>query len=115
MEKKFPWLKPSTKNPHKAVCHKCRVELTAEITPIKFHKKSVKHVQNCASHSTSKTMTELFASAKGQTSRSDAAKAAEIKLTTWMMEHNISFRASDHLCDVLRAVFLIQKIPETLR
>ncbi|MPC26227.1 Zinc finger protein 862 [Portunus trituberculatus] len=114
-EKKFPWLKPSTKNPLKAVCHKCKVELTAEITPIKLHEKSAKHVQYCAAPSTSKTITELFASAKGQPSRSDAAKAAEIKLTAWMMEHNISFRASDHLCDVLKDSFPDSEITRNLK
>lgn len=114
-EKKFPWLKPSKKNPYKAVCHKCNVELTAEITPIKLHEKSAKHIQNCAAPSTSRTIAEAFASAKGQTSKSDAVKAAEIKLTAWMMEHNISFRAADHLCDVLKDCFPDSEITRNLK
>lgn len=114
-EKKFPWLKPSVKNPYKAVCHKCNVELTAEITPIKLHEKSAKHIQNCAAPSTSRTIAEAFASAKGQTSKSDAVKAAEIKVTAWMMEHYISFRAADHLCDVLKDCFPDSEITRNLK
>ena len=84
-EKEFPWLRPSTKDACKALCTKCGVEITAQLTTIKLHEKSGKHQSMCATSTSTKTIAEAFATAHAHTSKGDSVKAAEIKLTAMMV------------------------------
>ncbi|KAK4325380.1 hypothetical protein Pmani_004037 [Petrolisthes manimaculis] len=107
-EKQFQWIKSSKKDAHKAMCGKCDVEMSAQITTLKLHQKSEKHKKNCGP-STSRTIVEAFAGTSStQHNKSDAIKNAEIKLVAMMMEHNMSFRTADHMADVLKDFSLIQ-------
>ena len=102
-EKEFPWLRPSKNDSCKAQCKRCGVEITAQLTTIKLHEKSVKHQNMLATTSSTKTIAEAFTSA--QSSKGDSVKAAEIKLTAMMVEHNLSFRTADHLSDVMKKCY----------
>ncbi|KAK3891097.1 hypothetical protein Pcinc_005000 [Petrolisthes cinctipes] len=104
-EKLFPWIKPSKKDAHIATCGKCHVEISAQITTLKLHQKSEKHKKNRAPSASQTIVEALVGTRSNQHDKSDAVKNAEIKLVAMMMEHNISFRAADHMADVLKECF----------
>ncbi|XP_063853333.1 uncharacterized protein LOC135096048 isoform X1 [Scylla paramamosain] len=115
-EKQFPWVGPAKKDACKAMCLICSVEITAQLTTLKLHENTAKHKKMCAP-SSSKILMESFTSARGdnETSKSDSVKAAEIRLTAFMVEHNISFRVADHLCEVLKGCFSDSAIAKELK
>ena len=117
-EKQFPWVRPSKKDAYKAMCLNCNAEVTAQVTTLKLHENTAKHKKMCATApSSSKTLMESFTSARAdsETSKSDSVKSAEIRLTAFMMEHNLSFRAADHLCEVLKGCFPDSTIAKELK
>ncbi|XP_063853225.1 uncharacterized protein LOC135095989 [Scylla paramamosain] len=115
-EKQFPWVGPAKKDACKAMCLICSVEITAQLTTLKLHENTAKH-KKMRAPSSSKILMESFTSARGdnETSKSDSVKAAEIRLTAFMVEHNISFRVADHLCEVLKGCFSDSAIAKELK
>lgn len=69
----------------------------------------------CATSNSTKTIAEAFVSAQGHSSKGDSLKAAEIKLTAMMVEHNTSFRMADHLCDVIKECFPYSTIAKEVK
>ena len=115
-EKQFPWVRPSKKDAYKAMCLNCNAEVTAQVTTLKLHENTAKH-KKMSAPSSSKKLMESFTSARAdcETSKNDSVKVAEIRLTAFMMEHNISFRVADHLCEVLKCCFFDSTIAKELR
>lgn len=74
----------------------CGEEISAQITPIKLHDKSIKH-KKLSAPSTSRKIYEGFANGEIKKSKRDAVKNAEIKLTAFMVEYNVFFRTADYL------------------
>lgn len=69
-----------------------------------MHEKNIKQ-KKLSAPLTPRKISEAFASGEVKKSKSDVVKIAEIKLTSFMVEHNVSFRAADHLCDVVTDCF----------
>ena len=84
---------------------KSGVEITAQLTTIKLHEKCGKHQNMYATSSSTKTIVQAFTSPQGHSNKGDSVKAAEIKLTAMMFDHNISSRRADHLCDIIKEYF----------
>lgn len=96
----------------KAFCRACHTSMTSEISVIKNHSKSAKHLIKVKQ--TSKTnITEMFK--KAEKPIETQIKNAELKLTGFLTEHNISFRCADHLTDVLKECFPDSKIANGIK
>lgn len=95
------WLLPVETDPFKAKCKVCNIIMVGELTNIKMHGKGVKHMQNCKQ--LKKPISTFFKTAPSNLN-TDVSKA-EIKLSAFIAEHNISFMAMDHLSDLLKDIF----------
>lgn len=95
------WIAKIPGNRKRAYCNVCRVDLSAEISALKRHSRSASHMKR-REH----PPVDHEAEEEG-TSQTDTDKIAraEIKLATFMAEHNISFNTADHLVDVLKDIF----------
>ncbi|XP_063890379.1 uncharacterized protein LOC135116761 [Helicoverpa armigera] len=110
------WLQPDLKNPKKAKCAYCpSSSLVAEITNLKSHAESKKHLRNKPGSSglQSQKLTS-FGFKTGITQINKQKDRAEIKLAAFFAEHNIAFSVADHLTDLLKEIIpdstLVQEI-----
>lgn len=79
----------------------CKCDIAAEISTIKRHRNSMHHITNVAQHVAQPAQPQ--AEAAGDLP--DKVTRAEVKLTTFLAEHNISFNSIDHLTDLLKDIF----------
>ncbi|CAG9828339.1 unnamed protein product [Diabrotica balteata] len=86
----------------KARCRACNVEFTAEINMIINHAKSLKHALKVKSLPNT-TITAMFN--KPESSLQTQSKVAEIKITGFFTEHNISFNSADHITNLIKSCF----------
>lgn len=84
------WIKPVNNNPYKAFCCYCNVTLATEIISINKHCETLKHIRNSKVIKNVPTINECFKNSK-LSPLSDKVKIAEIKISGFIAEHNISF------------------------
>lgn len=106
------WLKRVPHNPYKARCKLCNQEYTADISVLHLHRKTDKHLNNEKPlKKTSMQMAQFVQRGDGSGDPLEtAAKIAEIKIAGFCAEHNIAYKALDHLSDLLKSCFLDSKI-----
>lgn len=109
------WLRPVDKDPCKAYCSSCNATMVAELTSIKRHSQGYKHINkliNTASTSgTQPTLNTFFS----KDSRFDnEVKELEISLCSFFVEHNISYRAMDHLSNLLKSKITDSKLVKNI-
>lgn len=92
----------------KARCRACNLEFNAEVTVIKNHSKSTKHTQKMKSVQKTSIVNMLN---KPDTSQTQT-KVAEIKITAFLAEHNISLNSADHLNNLIKSCFPDSKIAQ---
>ncbi|KAJ8964622.1 hypothetical protein NQ317_012440 [Molorchus minor] len=108
------WLTEATgRNSGKAFCRACNTIVTAEITVIKKHSKSAKHVRMVKGIPKT-NISDMFKKVENRP-LDVQIKYAEIKLTGFLTEHNISFRCVDHLTDILKECFPDSKIAKNIK
>lgn len=73
-----------------------------EITTLKRHAITEKHLQNVSLFKKTKPISKVFSLKPVKTSHSKKVKAAEIVLSGFFVENNISFRLVDKLISVLK-------------
>ncbi|KAI4455425.1 hat family dimerization domaincontaining protein-related [Holotrichia oblita] len=100
-EKTYTWLRPSNTKPNFAHCNICIENLTPEITVIKNHSRSKKHMRASKQLKKQPTITSYVENNQPKYK----AREAEIKLVGYITEHNIPFSAIDHLTDLLKSIF----------
>ncbi|KAK5648347.1 hypothetical protein RI129_003239 [Pyrocoelia pectoralis] len=93
----------------KARCRACNATFVAEISVVKNHAKSAKHLLKIKAMPTTSSVADLFKK-KVDTSEDKQIKRAEIKLAAYLTEHNISFNSVDHLTSVIKECFPDSKI-----
>ncbi|CAH1114758.1 unnamed protein product [Psylliodes chrysocephalus] len=93
----------------KVRCRACNLEFTAELTVIKNHAKSLKHALKVKALPNT-TITAMFN--KPETSLQTQSKIAEIKITGFLTEHNISFNSAEHLTSLIKSCFPDSKIAQ---
>ncbi|XP_031334601.1 zinc finger BED domain-containing protein 5-like [Photinus pyralis] len=104
------WLVKS-KEGEKARCRACNAEFTAEITVIKNHAKSSKHILKIKA-APNTTIASMLNKRENEISLQTQSKAAEIKITGFLSEHNISFNSADHLTNLIKSCFPDSKIAQ---
>lgn len=94
------WLQPAKDDDTKAYCCYCKLKLVSEITTLKKHLKSFKHVENAKSITGTKpnALSNMLQQVNPNKEQVDKVKRAEIFLS----EHNISFNTADHMTKVLK-------------
>ncbi|CAK1583027.1 unnamed protein product [Parnassius mnemosyne] len=106
------WLKPGP-NEFKAKCFICDSILTAEIGVLKMHANRQKHLDAMKMlPSTSKQVSTMasFVTKKIPTN----VQNAEVKLTGFLVEHNLAFKTADHLTELLKSIFPDSKIAQQI-
>lgn len=104
------WLLPVETDAFKAKCKVCNIIMVGELTNIKMHGKGIKHLQNCKQ--LKKPISTFFKTAP--TNLNTDVSKAEIKLSGFIAEHNVSFMAMDHLSDLLKEIFPDSKIAQEI-
>jgi hypothetical protein len=109
------WLKPVENNNFKAKCIKCNVTFVSELSTIKYYSKGTKHLNLIKSAPPKSTlmMTNFTSFEKDDLDKD--VKIAEIKLTGYLAEHNISFNSIEHLEGLLKSIFPDSKICQKIK
>lgn len=84
--------------------------MVGELTKIKMHGKGIKHEQNCKQ--LKKPISTFFK--KAPTHLNADVSKAEIKLSAFIAEHNVSFMAMDHFSDLFKDIFPDSKITQQI-
>lgn len=81
--------------------------MLSTLTVIRNHSKTKKHLQNVAARkaTSSKTLEKFVQSQHIPNKKDIQIKEAEIKICSFIAEHNIAFKAIDHLEGVLKNIF----------
>lgn len=100
---------------YRAKCSKCQVTFISELTSIKNHAKSMSHkiaVKNTPLGSQS--CMSSFVNRKSDPI-DEQVKIAEIKLASFLAEHNIAFLVIDHLEPLLKSIFPDSEICQKIK
>ena len=95
------WLAPVRRNCYRAFCKVCDKELIAGLSELKKHQESKKHQSKEATVKKTRSIAEMVTT----DTVSEQVKQAEIKMATFVVEHNLPFAVMDHLSDVVKDVF----------
>jgi hypothetical protein len=108
------WLCAIKGQPHEALCRVCKKEMTAVVTTLQKHASTAYHKEqiNRLQIPSSSRIDCLF---RAQQESSDPVKEAELKLASFIAEHNLSFNLMDHLSDLLPRLFPDSKIAADVR
>lgn len=110
------WLKRDPDNPYKGKCRHCNVNFTVEIAVIRNHAKSRTHQTKIGSVSKQPSLNTFVQQAQNDdTSAGTSVKRAEIKMSAFMVNHNISYRVMDHLSSLIKDCFPDSKILQNLQ
>lgn len=99
------WLEPDPEDPFKAGCRLCKIGFTAELSVIKKHKGTARHVKNAKVVKTNRNIFHTFLGTNKTTKEEDIVKKTEIEICGFLSEHNIPFRVIDHLEAALKNWF----------
>lgn len=107
-----PWLAPDPKDTAKAVCKWCTSSLVADITLIKKHRDTNKHLKELKQRQNipPNAMHRFLTSNNKENDFDLNVKDAEIKLCAFLAAHNIPFSAIDDLIPCLKSAFPDSKI-----
>lgn len=98
----------------RAQCVICKVKFVSELSNVRKHAISAKHKSNTKlTESTNSTLLQNFVQNPNH-AKNDGVMEAEIKLCGFFVEHNIPFRAMDHLSPLLARLFPDSKIAKEL-
>lgn len=106
------WLCRDPVTEDKAKCKVCNVSFVSDLSNVKRHDKSESHIKNMksVSFSSQRNLSSFLIKEDHLTSVDKLAHVAEIKFAGFLAEHNISFKAMDHLQDVIKQSFPDSKL-----
>lgn len=113
MRSKFIAIDIFLENSLRAKCIACNTEFQADITIIKNHNKSSKHLKSVKKLGSSQPRidTSFFKTNDAQ----EKVTRAEIKLAAFISEYNLPMRLSDHLTPLLKDIFPDSKIAKEIQ
>lgn len=103
------WLLPVHNNKLSAKCKLCVSEMTAELSVIKKHAKTKKHISSVNSIGTRQNSMTSFIN-NDQLKLVEQTIKIEILLCSFISEHNLPFNISDHLVKTCKAAFPDSKV-----
>lgn len=103
------WLLPEHNNKLSVKCKLCVSEMTAELSVIKKHAKTKKHISSVNSIGTRQNSMISFIN-NDQLKLVEQTKMAEILLCSFISEHNLPFNISDYLVKTCKAAFPDSKV-----
>ncbi|KAF0716626.1 Uncharacterized protein FWK35_00027304, partial [Aphis craccivora] len=106
------WLRPDKNSVTNATCIICNITLATEISSLNRHVNSKKHKTNSLSVSNSSSIVQALK--PKITPLSKKVKNAEIKITAFLAEHNISFNTMDHFSDLIKTCFPDSEIAKNI-
>lgn len=108
------WLKPGP-DELKVKCTACDCILTAEIGVLKTHANRQKHIDALRRlPSTSRQVSAMASFVKKNEPQDVQIQTAEVKLTGFLVEHNLAFKTVDHLTEMLKEIFPDSKIAQQI-
>ncbi|XP_063239654.1 uncharacterized protein LOC134540700 [Bacillus rossius redtenbacheri] len=98
------------------MCKVCNCKIKADITNIKCHRKSSRHIKlSSASTEKSKQSLHFYLQKESNATIDVQVKEAEIKLAAAFAAHNLPFSVMDHLQEVLKGCFPYSKIAQSIQ
>lgn len=83
-----------------AACKLCNVQFKSELTVIKNHKKSAKHVKNESSKTSTTNIKTFFNTT--QSEGNDAVRRCEILMASFLVENNLPYSLANKMLDTFR-------------
>lgn len=109
-EKKIMWIKKSSKGNTYFYCKYFRNDYIGGITEITRHEQTTKHTVSAKSMVSQKSLINM----KAIHLEEHNAKEGEIRLASFVAEHNLSFSVADHLPKLIQAVCTDSQIAKKL-
>ena len=95
------WLQPVAKNPSKAYCKVCKRELAAVVTALRKHNETAYHKEK-VSILVDPTLNRIDSMLPVRRSPvAGSLRDAEMRMASFISEHNLSFNVMDHFSDLL--------------
>lgn len=95
------WLCPVKGDPYSAHCKICNKNLIAGLSELQKHQLGKKHKEKEAAVVCTRSIREMVTSDSEQ----ELVKRAEIKMASFIAEHNLPFSVMDHLSDLVKEAF----------
>ncbi|KAK4292900.1 hypothetical protein Pmani_034361 [Petrolisthes manimaculis] len=94
------WLRKVDGDDYSAFCNVCKSTLVTEVSTLKRHSSSRRHTEGLARQTAAPA-----AQPPPRDGDDDSVTRAEIKLTAFLAEHNVSINTVDHLTSLLKDIF----------
>lgn len=106
------WIKGSTKGDSYAFCNPCgsHLKLTAGKTDLKRHAGNKIHIDNAKAVQGQKPLSNI----RNENKLKDSVNAGELRLSTFIGEHDLPMTVADHLPQLLQAVCPDSKIAQNI-
>lgn len=108
------WLQPSNKGPSYAHCKCCNKDFICGKSEIEKHSKGKNHTMKVKNLFSQQSLTTMPGVSKLNI-LNNQIKMAEIKLSSFVIEHNLSFNIMDHLCEVIHTMFPDSEIAKNVK
>ncbi|KAG0425991.1 hypothetical protein HPB47_026870 [Ixodes persulcatus] len=96
------WLAPDPRNPFRASCKACNASLVAGHSELTKHSKRDAYIKATVGL---RKQTLMTAFVQKSNPHEQNVKTAEIKMSAFVAEHALSFKAMDHLGELVKVVF----------
>ena len=103
----------SKKGSSYAFCSVCNCDISVAgggVHEVKRHCSSKKHTDNQKATSQTPTLTTALFAGRSETSVCDQVTSAEVMFTSFIVEHNLSFKSADHFSKLCKEMFPDSKI-----
>lgn len=103
------WVVPSKKGNTFFFCKFCSTDYSCGKSEILKHMKSKKHINNAAQFHRVQTLDQMVATSSKLTAV-NKSRENEIRICSFLVEHNISFNVADHLVSLIKKLHLNKEV-----
>lgn len=98
------WIGPDKNNIYRAYCRVCDVKISCETSTLKRHMSNAEHLRRIKNTKVFKPIYSFFKKSDGNSSHENSVAELELKLCSFMAEHNISYQTMDHLSEIIKSI-----------
>lgn len=98
------WIGPDKNNVFRAHCKLCDVKISCETSTLKRHMSNSEHLRKIKNVKVFKPIDSFFKKTDRNVSHENSVAELELKLCSFMAEHNISYQTMDHLSEILKCI-----------